>query len=78
MPQLDRSFSYLTSKGDGDKFPAEHGAYHAYVCWMEDGIKHERSFSVDELVVHIEDFKARGKPTAILEDALNRLRRLNR
>jgi hypothetical protein len=62
----------------GTENPRDDVVFRAFIYWMEGGIEHERSFSVEELEAHIASCKAEGEPTDQLERALVRLRRITR
>jgi hypothetical protein len=75
---MDTNLRYVISEQGGDEFPFDRADYRAYFYWVEDGVARARSYSVEELEAHIEDCKARGASTRILEGALRRLRAMNR
>jgi hypothetical protein len=75
---MDTNLRYVISEQDSDAFPHDRSDFRAYFYWQESGVERQRSYSVEELEAHIEDCKARGASTRILEAALRRLRALNR
>ena len=74
---MDNNLRFVIGVKDGDTSPLERDEFRAYFYWQEGASEVQRSCSVEELEAHIAECKAKGAPTALLEAALKRLRRLN-